>query len=395
MRKRVAMRILELVITLVTITFFSFLLVYLAPMDAAEKILNGQGFVASQDTVDALRQQLGLDQSLFTQYLSWIGHVLQGDLGTSFRTGTPVVDLLTPALIRTVRLALMAFAITVVVSLPLGMLCARYKDSLFDRIVRYITYLFASFPAFFIGFVVLWIFAGVLKLIPVSIVTAKSWTALIVPAFVLSFNLTAWMTRQVRTVVLEKLSDGFVMGLRSRGIPEGLIYRRYVLKSSLAPIITALGICLGSVMGGAVLVENVFSWPGLGQAVITAINYLDYPVIQGFTIWIALIYFAINVAIDVAIAIVDPRTRAGGTAGKRPRSGGRGDADASGDDAERSDQPALAGGGEGAPCSDSPRFAGSLRNCARHPLSHFRKGRIGNAANRASTPSVPFGEGSA
>ncbi len=313
MAKKLLLRVLELLVTLVTITFISFLLVYLAPMDAAEKILNGQGFVYSEETVDLLRAQLGLDQNVITQYFSWISHILQGDLGSSFRTGGSVSQMLLPCLVRTLKLASMAFLITVVVSLPVGMLCACFQDSPFDRAVRVITYAFASFPSFFIGFVILWIFAGVLGWIPVSLATTKTWSALLPAALVLSFNLTAWMTRQVRTVALEKLSDGFAVGLRARGVSEFVIFRSYVLRSSLVPIITALGICLGSVMGGAVLVENVFSWPGLGQAVITAIDYLDYPVIQGFTIWIALIYFGINILVDVLCALADPRMRKGAT----------------------------------------------------------------------------------
>ncbi|MGI6217923.1 MAG: ABC transporter permease [Coriobacteriales bacterium] len=315
MNRHIAAKVIELIVTLVTITFLSFMLVYLAPSDAAEKMLNGNGFIASQETIDAMRSRLGLDQDVFTQYISWISGVIQGNLGTSFRTGRPVVSQLAPALLRTLELAALAFSITVAVSIPTGIQCAKRKNGTFDRIIRYCTYFFASLPSFFLGIVVLYVLAGRLGVIPASMATSSNPLTLFVPACVLAFSLSAWMIRQVRTAVLEKLDDGFVTGLRMRGIPEHVIFRSYVLKASMAPIITALGICLGSLMGGAVLVENVFSWPGLGQVVLTAINYLDYPVIQGFAIWIALIYFAINILIDVFCALADPRIRMGGGVG--------------------------------------------------------------------------------
>lgn len=307
--KTLARRLCEIGFTLISITFLSFCLVYFAPSDAAEKMLRSTGSIPAPETVQALRAKLGLDQPVLSQYLAWLKQLLHGNLGTSFSTGQPVTFSLLPALGRTAQLAGWCFLVTVIVSLPLGVLCAKHQNRLFDKLIRMICYIFTAIPTFVVGIAALYYFAVKRKWLPA--VANNSANGLILPIAVLSSVMIVWMIRQVRTIVLEKMSQRYLEGLRARGLSEAKIAFSYVLKDAMIPIVTSLGICLGSMLAGAVLVENIFSWSGLGKIVLNAINYNDYPVIQGFILWISLIYYAINLLIDLFYRIFDPRIRRG------------------------------------------------------------------------------------
>lgn len=322
MSRRIILRIAAYMLSFIAITFLVFLLVYLAPGDAVDKMLAGSP--VSAELKDSYRATLGLDRSVFAQYADWLLSALQGDLGTSFRTNKPVMVMLLPALGRTIILAGRAFLLTVVISLVAGVLCARYKDKAFDHVMRWITYIFYALPSFVVGILALYVFALKLKWFPVSATAYDFEWGLVLPVTVLALSMSAWMIRQVRTIVLERMSEPYVVGLKALGISRNHIEFVYVLKHALVPIITDFGIILGSLMGGAVLVETVFSWPGVGQILMTAISNLDYPVIQGFALWIAIVYFLINVGIDVLCGLADPRIVRGGRGRTGGPGGGRG-----------------------------------------------------------------------
>jgi peptide/nickel transport system permease protein len=309
MPRTILKRVLGFVVTLLSITLLAFLLLSVAPSDAAEVMLRGTGVLPSNDMIEGLRHDFGLDRSLLSQYLSWLGALLQGDLGTSFAQSRPVTDILISATIKTAQLTLLAFALTVIVSIPLGVLCAKYRNSWGDWLIRIFSYGYASIPSFVIGVTLLYIFAERLKILPA--VANIHEAGLVMPVFVLASTCTAWMVRQVRTIFLEKMSDPYVLGLRARGISEWRIDLYSVLRSAMVPIVTSLGLCLGSMLGGAVIAEMIFTWNGLGRVVLTAIDARDYPVLLGFTIWIAVIYYLINIIIDILYGVFDPRIRKG------------------------------------------------------------------------------------
>ena len=307
--KRFLRIILNTSLTLLSITVLTFLLVYLAPSDAAEQLLLGGGLLPTDATVEALRHDFGLDRSLVAQYVSWLFALLHGDMGTAFSTGYPVFDTMLPAAQKTLTLACWSFYMTVLISLPLGIVCAKYRDKAADRIIRVVTYIIAAIPSFVIGLALLYFFAEKNQILP-SI--ANNHTGgLIMPVAVLSSMSIVWMVRQIRTIMLEKMDEPYVMGLRARGIDEWRILLLYVLKSSMVPIVTSYGICFGSMLGGAAIVEQIFTWSGLGKVVLYAISMRDYPLVLGFAIWIAFIYCIINAVIDLLYGVFDPRIRKG------------------------------------------------------------------------------------
>jgi peptide/nickel transport system permease protein len=299
-----------LLISLISITFLTFCLIQLAPDDAASIMLRGSGILPSVEAVQALREQLGINQWWPIQYLSWIGNLLHGDLGTSFSNGLPVTDTLTPSAIKTLELAFKAFILTIVVSIPLGVFCAKYQNRFGDYLVRVLTYVYSSIPTFVVGIVALYIFGVKLKLVPT--IANNHEGGLTLPIIVLASTSIAWMVRQVRTIFMEKMNDSYVDGLKARGVCQWRIDIFYILKNSMVPIVTSLGVCFGSMLGGAVVVEKIFTWSGLGQSVLQAINSLDYPILLGFALYIAIIYFVINFAIDLLYGVFDPRMRAEG-----------------------------------------------------------------------------------
>ncbi len=304
----IARKIAFVTASLISVTVLMFVLIQLAPDDAASIMLRGSGILPSDAAVENLREELGIDQSLPVQYLAWLASLLQGNFGTSFSTGLPVTATLTPALGRTLQLAAMAFVLTVAVSLPLGILCAKRQNRAVDRIVRFVTYAYASIPTFVVGIVALYALCVRLKIFPT--IANNHEGGLVVPTIVLASTSIAWMIRQVRTAFMEKMNEPYVLGLRARGVTAWRIDVFYVLKGSMNPIVTSLGICFGSMLGGAVLVESIFTWSGLGQTVLTAINARDYPMLMGFALYIAAVYLIINALIDVLYGVFDPRAKA-------------------------------------------------------------------------------------
>ena len=300
---------IQTLILLVGITFLSFLLSWLSPGDAAERMLKKSGMMVTEEQLEAKREELGIDQPLLVQYKNWLVNLCKGDLGTSYKSKKEVVQELAKNLPYTAALTAVAMILVILISLPVGILCAQHRNGLFDNIWRGVTYLFSSLPSFFVALLLMYVLALKLGLLPV--IATRNWKGILMPALVLALTLSAWYIRQVRAIVLKELSKGYIDGLKSRGISRRKILFGHVLKNSMLPLVTLFGISIGNMMGGTTIVESIFSWPGVGKMAVDAINYRDYPVIQGYVVWMALIFLVINFAVDASYQFFDPRVRKG------------------------------------------------------------------------------------
>ena len=300
---------IQTLILLVGITFLSFLLSWLSPGDAAERMLKKSGMMVTEELLEAKREELGIDQPLLVQYKNWLVKLCKGDLGTSYKSKKEVAQELAKNLPYTAALTAVAMLLVILISLPVGILCAQHRNGLFDNIWRGVTYLFSSLPSFFVALLLMYVLALKLGLLPV--IATRNWKGILMPALVLALTLSAWYIRQVRAIVLKELSKGYIDGLKSRGISRRKILFGHVLKNSMLPLVTLFGISIGNMMGGTTIVESIFSWPGVGKMAVDAINYRDYPVIQGYVVWMALIFLVINFAVDASYQFFDPRVRKG------------------------------------------------------------------------------------
>ena len=300
---------IQTLILLVGITFLSFLLSWLSPGDAAERMLKKSGMMVTEEQLEAKREELGIDQPLLVQYKNWLVKLCKGDLGISYKSKKEVAQELAKNLPYTAALTAVSMILVILISLPVGILCAQHRNGLFDNIWRGVTYLFSSLPSFFVALLLMYVLALKLGLLPV--IATRNWKGILMPALVLALTLSAWYIRQVRAIVLKELSKGYIDGLKSRGISRRKILFGHVLKNSMLPLVTLFGISIGNMMGGTTIVESIFSWPGVGKMAVDAINYRDYPVIQGYVVWMALIFLVINFAVDASYQFFDPRVRKG------------------------------------------------------------------------------------
>ncbi len=310
--KQILMRLGQMVLVLLGISFITFCLVMLAPGDPVRQMIAGNEDIAvSQLEIDALRHELGLDKPFIFQYLDWLGRVLQGNFGFSFMMRKPVADALLDALPATIILALASSLFMLVFSIPLGIYTAVKQNTWSDYLVRGLTFAGVSVPNFWMGLMLLWVFALKFNIFPI-IGGEVSIENLILPMTTLGIVMTSKYTRQVRATVLEELRQDYVMGARARGLSESHILWREVLPNALLPLVTLLGLAFGSLLGGAAVVEIVFSWPGLGYTVVQAITYRDFQTVQAIVLWIAFMYMLINLIVDISYNRLDPRLRKAG-----------------------------------------------------------------------------------
>ena len=307
-RKAITSRLLQMLVVLIGISFLTFLLTYISPGDPVRNMYISMGLVPDEALIAETRAQMGLDDPFFTQYFRWLGNCLKGDFGTSFSWGKPVVTLLASRLWPTLKLALMSMVLMLIVAIPLGVLSAVNQNKPIDYIVRAITFFGVSLPNFWVGLLLILVFCVKLKLLPV-VSAGGTFKDLILPAVTLAVAMSAKYTRQVRTAVLEELHSDYVIGARARGVPERKILWGNVFPNSLLPLITMLGLSIGSLLGGTSVVEVIFSYPGMGKMAVESITTLDYNMIQAFVLWVALIYMVINLLVDMSYNYIDPRMR--------------------------------------------------------------------------------------
>ena len=307
MGKYILKRLVHLVWILIAVSFLTFLLLYLAPGDAATKKLNAQGVAVSQEVLERTREEMGLNRPFFVQFGDWALHALRGDLGASSKAGAAVTGTLSAGLRRTALLALSSLALALVVALPLSILTALKKDGVLDYIVRFLSFIGNSMPNFLISVLLMYWFCVRLKLLPV--VAEQSLRGLLLPALALAIPMCGRFLRQFRAEVLEQLGRPYVAGARARGVKASRILFRNVLRGALLPILTIVGLSVGTLMGGSVVIETIFRWPGLGKVAMDAISARDIPVVQGFVLLTAVIYTLVNLLTDLAYHWVDPRVR--------------------------------------------------------------------------------------
>lgn len=264
--------------------------------------------VVSAELVEQTRHDLGLDQPFLVQYVHWAGGVLHGDMGMSYSAKKPVVDKLLEGFAGTLLLAIVTIIFVLIISLPLGIWSAVKRNKLPDYIVRGLSFIGVSMPSFWIGLLLLYFFGLKLRLFPIaqSEVTAAG---IVLPALTLAIYMSSKYMRQVRTVILEELNHDYVVGARARGLSETTILWKHVLPNAILPLITLLGMSIGWLLGGVAVIEMVFSWPGIGNMAVRAISMRDYPLIEGFVLWIAIVYMVINLLVDMSYSWLDPRLK--------------------------------------------------------------------------------------
>ena len=306
MQKLVA-QLAGILIVLLGVTLLSFSLMYIAPGDPARTILQAGGTMPSEEAVQEKRKEMGLDRPFLEQYRSWLWDFAQGDLGVSMIDGRNVSDEVTKALGKSAVLAVTSLAAGVAAALPLGVMSAARKEKMFDRITCFFVFIRLCMPSFLVGIGFLYLFAYRLKLISIS--GSGGVSALILPAATLATGICARMIRQIRTLIYEEMKHPYVDGLRSRGIRETQILFVHILRNAMLPIITLIALSFGELLGGTAITEIIFSWPGIGRLVMTAIEEHDYTIIQGFVVVIALIFFVIYGLTELSYSLFDPRVK--------------------------------------------------------------------------------------
>lgn len=310
MRKYVVKRLLQLIPIILGVTFLSFAMMRTASGDVVDVMFENSGGAVDQQVIDAKKAELGLDRPFIVQYVSWLGGVLTGDMGTSYVSGQRVFEVFLTKLPNTIMLTVSSLLLTVAVSIPFGILAAVKQNRWTDYVIRFFSFLGNSMPNFFVSLLLLILFAVKLSWLPV-IGSGNDLQSLILPTLTLSIAMSAKYTRQVRATVLEELGKDYVMGARARGIKEHVILYKSVLKAAMLPIVTLLALSIGSLLGGTAIVESIFMWDGVGKMAIDAIMMRDYPVIQAYVVWMAIIYVVINLITDLIYHYLDPRVRIG------------------------------------------------------------------------------------
>lgn len=309
----VVRRLVALVPVLVGISLLAYALSDLAPGDPARIILQRQtGQHVPEAEVDNLRRQLGLDDPFPIRYLRWTRAAASGDLGTSLRTGEPVMHELARRSVATVQLAVPAMLLAVLVAIPLGTVSAARRNSLTDHTSRMAALLGASVPSFVLAYLLILLFAVSLRVLPVA--GRGGWRHAILPALTLAIAAAAGLTRLARASLLEVLSEDYLRTAHAKGLPAARVIVRHALRNALIPIVTLMGVRLGALLGGAVIVETVFAWPGLGKHVVDSIYARDYPTIQGFVLFIGTVFVVVNLLVDVVYVAIDPQIRLAGDA---------------------------------------------------------------------------------
>lgn len=309
MKKYIIHRFLQLIPVLIGITFLSFAMMRVAGSDAIIELYGDKGAVA-QEIIDAKRAELGLDKPFLTQYLSWVGGMMRGDMGVSYVSGKDVFQTFISKLPATLLLTALSIGMTVLISIPLGVLAAVRHNKFTDYFLRFFSFVGNSLPNFFVALLLMQVFSIKLKMLPV-ISKGLSVQSAMLPTLTLAIAMSAKYMRQVRATVLEELNKDYVIGAKARGVRSSVVLWKSVLKSSMLTIITLLALSIGSLLGGTAIIESIFMWDGVGKLAVDAITMRDYPMIQAYVVWMAIIYVLVNLITDLLYHALDPRIRLG------------------------------------------------------------------------------------
>lgn len=307
MRRSIIRRVLQFIPVLLGITFLAFLLIYLSPSDPVSVRMSAGGISVSPEIMESMRRSMGLDRPLLIQYGDWLWNILHGNMGKSYITDADVLDQILKALPYTLKMAGASLLLTLCISIPVGILTAAMQNSKFDYVVRVMAFVGNALPNFIIALCLMFIFSYRLGWIPVLATTKP--IGLILPALTLALVMSSRYIRQIRAAMLDELGKGYVVGLRSRGLSETTILYKNVLKNIMVTVITLTGISLGSLLGGTVIVETVFTWPGLGNLIMEGISQRDYPVVQAVIIWMASAFMVVNLLTDISYTVFNPKIK--------------------------------------------------------------------------------------
>ena len=297
-------RLVEAGPVLFAITLLAFLIFYLDPADPVDLLTRDD---ASAEYQQAVRAQLGLDQPPHIQYLLFLRRVAQGDLGRSYRSGRPVTDHLAPAFRATVHFTLVALLFTIAIGIPAGMLSATRPYSPADNVVMTVVLVGVSAPEFWLGILLIWVFAYQLGWLPTG--GSFTWHSVILPALTLALHYGAIVAQITRTSILEVLSQDYIRTARAKGLPGRRVFYKHALRNASLPIVTIVGLQVASMLGGTILVENVFAWPGIGRMLVVAILERDAPIVQGCILVIASAVLLLNALTDLLYVWLDPTIR--------------------------------------------------------------------------------------
>ena len=310
--RKILSQIVQFLIVIIGITLLTFSIMYLSPKNPAELWLagsDGNVGIISEEAIEKQEKIMGLDKPFIVQYGNWLLNVARGDLGTSFVTKRPVSQEIKEHMAPTVEMTAVSLAVTVIIAIPLGILCAVYKDRWIDNIFRIFSFIGISVPSFVISLVFLWLFCIKLKIMPV--IAPVGLKGLVLPSAVLVIQCSSKMIRQIRAIVLEQLEQPYVEGAVMRGVSYRRILFTHVLKNCAAPILTCISIYVGLFLGGSTIMEGIFSINGLGKMAVNSVARLDYNMLQGFVLWCAIAYLIVNLTVDIISALIDPRIKYG------------------------------------------------------------------------------------
>lgn len=305
-------RVLTLVPVLLAISFVAFLLLALIPGDPAMMML---GADASRDALDALRVRLGLDRPLLERFVWWLGNALRGDLGDSLYQNRPVIELITARLPVTLLICLLASIISIVVGVSAGIISAVKRNTFTDHAVRVVSLIGLSMPDFWLGLLLILLFSITWQVFPLTgfVPLGQDFLGglrfLVLPSLALGLTLGGFLTRLTRSSLLEVLSADYVRTAKSKGVPPARVVLRHALGTALLPLVTIVGLNFGRLLGGAVVIESVFSLPGIGRLIVLGITQRDFPIVQAAVLYVAALYTVINLLTDLAYMLLDPRVR--------------------------------------------------------------------------------------
>lgn len=302
-------RLLQSVVVVLGVSLLVFVILY----QTGDPVILMASPDATQEQIDQLRENLGFNRPWYIQYLDFIKDAAQGDFGTSLRQGQPVFDLIIERLPATLRLAVSAFALSVILSIPVGILSATKRNSIWDNMAMGFALLGQSLPVFFLGVMLIYIFAGRLGWLPSfgqgDGSLGSTLQHLVLPAVTLGTFSLARNARLVRSTLLEVLGLDYIKTARAKGLSEGIVVYRHALKNALIPVVTIFGLEFGTLLGGAIITETVFAWPGVGRMIILAIQQRDFPLVVGSVMILAMMFVVLNLIVDILYGVIDPRVR--------------------------------------------------------------------------------------
>ncbi|MGB3920752.1 nickel ABC transporter permease [Methanothrix sp.] len=305
-----ARRVLQVIPAMLLVSVISFSLIFLAPGDPAVVLLTSPEGSPSQEAIEKFKVRMGMDQPVYIQYLNWLNRLIHGDLGYSYISNQPVADRIMRCFQATLKLSILSMIISLVISIPLGIIAAVRSNTIIDDFCRLGALIGVSIPNFWQAFIFIMVFSIYLDWLPVAgYGHGGDLMHMILPATVLGTSSAAMTTRLMRSSLLEAMNQDYIITARAKGLPERVVIGRHALRNALIPVVTMLALSFGFLLNGSVVIEWIFGWPGIGGLVVDSIYKRDYTMIQGSVLFIAAIFVTLNLIVDISYTYLDPRIR--------------------------------------------------------------------------------------